>query len=312
MKNERRDFIKKGLIGSAGIALAGIGFNPDLYASILGANEHINLIAALNSKKPSMKFGLVTYQWGKDWDLPTLISNCEKTGFQAIELRTQHAHKVETSMSAAQRTEVKKRFADSPVTCVGYGSNFEYHNPDRAVLRENIEQTKEYIKLCKDIGATGIKVKPNNLPSEISYEKTIAQIAASLNEVGRFAGDQGLLIRVEAHGNRTQELPNMKAIFDQVTDPNVKICWNSNSVDLNPPGIEGNFNMVKKWIGDTVHVRELDLNDYPYHQLFNFLAGINFKGWILLEASSTPVNKIAAMKEQLIIFNELMARISKE
>lgn len=257
-----------------------------------------------------MKFGLVTYQWGKDWDLPTLISNCEKAGFQAVELRTQHAHGVETSLTAAQRTEVKKRFADSSLTCVGYGSNFEYHNPDQAKLRENIEQTKEYIKLCKDIGAPGIKVKPNNLPADVPREKTIAQIAASLNEVGKFARDYGQLVRVEAHGPLTQELPNMKAIFDQVTQPNVKICWNSNAPDLNPPGLEGNFNMVKKWIGDTTHVRELNLKDYPYQQLFNLLAGIDFKGWILLEASSTPVDKMAAMKEQVAAFKELVARIA--
>lgn len=303
---KRRDFIKKGLIGSAGIAIGGMGFSPETYALIMGANEPINLHAALNKKKPAMKFGLVTYQWGKDWDLPTLIYNCEKTGFQAVELRTQHAHGVETTLSAAQRTEVKKRFANSPITCVGYGSNFEYHSPDQARLRENIEQTKEYIKLCKDIGATGIKVKPNNLPPEVPVEKTIAQIAASLNDVGKFARDYGLFVRVEAHGPRTQELPNMKAIFDQVTEPNVKICWNSNSVDLNPPGLEGNFNLVKQWIGDTVHVRELNLNDYSYQQLFKLLAGIDFNGWILLEASSMPTDKIAAMKEQLAIFNELI------
>jgi hydroxypyruvate isomerase len=303
---KRRDFIKKGLIGSAGIAIGGMGISHETYALITDANEPINLHAASDRKKPLMKFGLVTYQWGKDWDLPTLISNCEKAGFQSVELRTQHAHGVETSLSAAQRAEVKKRFANSPVTCVGYGSNFEYHSPDQAKLRENIEQTKEYIKLCKDIGATGIKVKPNNLPPEVPEEKTIAQIAASLNDVGKFAGDYGLLVRVEAHGPRTQELPNMKAIFDQVTEPNVKICWNSNSVDLNPPGLEGNFNLVKRWIGDTVHVRELNLNDYSYQQLFKLLAGIDFNGWILLEASSMPTDKIAAMKEQLAIFKELI------
>lgn len=307
---ERRDFIKKSVIGTAGIVIGSIWVSTKSYASIMSTNERINLQAALNRKKPAMKFGLVTYQWGKDWDLPTLISNCEKTGFQAVELRTQHAHGVETTLSGTQRAEVKKRFADSPVTCVGYGSNFEYHNPDQAILRENIEQTKEYIKLCKDIGATGIKVKPNNLPPEIPMEKTIAQIAASLNEVGKFARDYGLLVRVEEHGPRTQELPNMKAIFDQVTEPNVKICWNSNPTDLNPPGLEGNFNLVKQWIGDTVHVRELNLNDYPFQQLFNLFAGIDFNGWILLEASSTPVNKVDAMKEQFAIFNELIAKIT--
>ena len=73
-----------------------------------------------------MKLGLVTYQWGKDWDLPTLINNCEKAGFEAAELRTQHAHGVETDLSANQRAEVKKRFADSPVTCVGYSATVSY------------------------------------------------------------------------------------------------------------------------------------------------------------------------------------------
>jgi len=303
----RRDFIKRSLKGSAGIAIVGMGFSPQLYASIMGANERINLHAALNKKNPSMKFGLVTYQWGKDWNLSTLISNCEKTGYQAVELRTQHAHGVETNLNASQRADVKKRFANSSVTCVGYGSNFEYHNPDPKILRENIEQTKVYIKLCKDIGATGIKVKPNNLSAQVPKEKTIAQIADSLNEVGKFAQDYGQLVRVEAHGPLTQELPNMKAIFDQITEPNVKICWNSNPTDINPPGLKYNFNLIKKWIGDTVHIHELNSGDYPYQQLFNLFASIDFNGWILLEASSTPIDKLSAMKEQLSIFNKLIA-----
>ena len=301
----RRDFIKKSLICSAGLALAG----PASYASIANSANYTASDSIFNLKKPTMKFGLVTYQWGKDWDLPTIISTCEETGFEAVELRTQHAHGVEISLSASQRAEVKKRFADSPVTCVGYGSNFEYHSPDQAILRKNIDQTKEYIKLCRDIGATGIKVKPNNLPAEVPREQTIAQIASSLNEVGKFAADYGMLVRVEAHGPITQELPNMKAIFDQVTDPNVKICWNSNPVDLNAPGLQSNFNLVKQWIGDTVHVRELNQNDYPYQELFRLFSGINYKGFILLEASTTPPDKIKAMKEQVAVFKNLVSNI---
>ena len=40
---ERRDFIKKSLLGSAGIAIGGMGFSPKSYKSILGANERINV-----------------------------------------------------------------------------------------------------------------------------------------------------------------------------------------------------------------------------------------------------------------------------
>lgn len=295
MKNNlsRRLFIQRSF--AAGIGLAAMkNFEPFSYP--------VN---------PGMKLGLCTYLWAQDWDLPTIISNCEKTGLLGVELRTQHAHKVETSLNTALRAEVKKRFADSKVTCLGYGANFEYHSPDPAKLRENIEQTKEYIKLCKDIGATGIKVKPNNLPADVAKEKTIAQIAASLNEVGKFAQDFGQLVRVEVHGTLTQELPNMKAIFDQVTEPNVKVCWNCNDQDLLPPGLEGNFNMVKKWFGDTVHIRELNEGNYPYQQLFNLFAGINYDGWILLEARTAPSDKVTAMKEQLSLFNQMIANSKK-
>lgn len=277
----------------------------------IGLTAFNNLSAFSNPANSGMKIGLVTYQWGKDWDLPTLIANCESAGLLGVELRTQHAHGVEINLSARQRAEVKRRFADSPVTCIGYGSNFEYHNPDPKILHENIEQTKEYIKLCKDIGATGIKVKPNNLPADVPKEKTIAQIATSLNEIGKFAQDYGQLIRVEVHGPLTQKLPNMKAIFDEVIEPNVKICWNSNDTDLLPPGLEGNFNMVKKWIGDTVHVRGFGISEYPYQQLLNLLSGASFNGWILIESTTKPTDKIAAMREQLVMFNEMMAQMKK-
>lgn len=270
-----------------------------------------NFTVGSNSLYTGMKLGLVTYQWGKDWDLPTLIANCEKAGLSGVELRTQHAHGVEINLNAAQRAEVKKRFADSLVTCVGYGSNFEFHSPDKAELRHNIEQTKEYIKLCKDIGTSGIKVKPNGLPVEIPKENTIAQIAASLNEVGKFAQDYGQLVRLEVHGKLTQMLSNIKAIFDQVTEPNVKVCWNSDDTDLVQPGLEGNFNLVKKWIGDTVHVRGFRISDYPYQQLFDLLAGVNFNGCILIESETEPNDKILALKEQLSLFNQLVANIKK-
>lgn len=288
LNQSRRSFIQKSLIAGAGLTL----IDP--------------FSAQAMMKKSKMKLGLVTYQWGKDWDLPTLIANCEKAGLLGVELRTQHAHGVESTLSASERSEVKNRFAGSSVTCLGYGSNFDYHHVDQAVVRKNIEGTKDYLQLCKDIGASGIKVKPNGLPSEVSKEKTIAQIAASLNEVGKTASDLGQVVRVEVHGKLTQQLPNMKAIFDQVTEKSVKVCWNCNDQDLMAPGLEANFNSVKKWFGDTVHIRELNVGEYPYQQLMNLFTGINYKGWILLEARTSPTDRIAAMKEQLDVFNSMI------
>ncbi|MDF1572942.1 MAG: TIM barrel protein [Bacteroidales bacterium] len=287
-KHTRRGFIQKSLFAGLGMSM----MDP--------------ISAQFLLKRSKMKLGLVTYLWGKDWDLPTLISNCEKTGFMGVELRTQHAHGVETNLSSKERTEVKKRFQDSRVTCVGYGANFDYHHTDKALLRKIIEETKAYTKLCYDIGATGIKVKPNAFPAGVSKEKTISQIAASLNEVGKFGKDFGQEIRVEVHGVETQKIPNMKAIFEQVTEDNVKICWNCNDQDLLPPGLEANFKSVQKWFGDTVHIRELNVGDYPYQQLMDLFKEMNYSGWILLEARTDPSDKIKAMNEQREIFRDML------
>ena len=134
-----------------------------------------------------MRFGLVTYLWGQDWDLPTLIANCEKTGVLGLETRTEHAHKVEPSLSAAERLEVKKRFADSPVVFVGPGTNQQYDDPEPEKLAASIEGTKAFIKLSHDCGGSGVKVKPNSFHKNVPREVTIEQIGKSLNTVGAFA-----------------------------------------------------------------------------------------------------------------------------
>jgi sugar phosphate isomerase/epimerase len=90
-----------------------------------------------------MKLGLVTYNMAKDWDIDTIINMCEKTGFQGVELRTTHAHKVEVDLSSDERKAVKQRFENSKITLVGLGSAFEYHSPDQAEVRKHIEGTKE-------------------------------------------------------------------------------------------------------------------------------------------------------------------------
>jgi len=254
-----------------------------------------------------MKFGLVTYLWGQDWDLPTVIANCQKSGVLGVELRTEHAHGVESSLDAAQRREVKKRFADSPVTLVGPGTNFAFHHTDQARLRRDIEGAKEYIKLSYDCGGSGIKVKPNDLPKGVPHEKTTEQIGKSLNELGRFAAEYDQVVRLEVHGS-CSKLPTMKAIMDVAEHPNVGVCWNCNNQDLEGEGLEYNFNLVKDRFGDTVHVRELNLGDYPYQDLMNLFVKMDYKGWILLEARTKQKDRVKALAEQRHVFGDMVAK----
>lgn len=290
MSISRRNFLTKSSFLTSAIALNPFSLGNHLFAS----------------SGTKMKLGLVTYLWGKDWDLPTLITNCEKSNLSGVELRTEHAHGVEINLSPDQRKEVRKRFEDSPVEVVGYGSNYQYDNPDPEVLRKSIEDTKKYIKLCYDIGASGIKVKPNQFHDGVSQDKTLNQIGKSLNELGKFGADYGQEIRLEVHGPGTSELPNIKKIMDVASHPNVGVCWNCNDVDLQGEGFEYNFNLVKDRLGSTIHVRELNLGDYPYQELMNLLVGMDYEGWILLECRTDPQDKVAAMIEQDQVFKKMI------
>lgn len=265
------------------------------------------LATAMPTPASTPKFGLVTYLWGQDMDLPTVIDACTKSGLGGVELRTEHKHGVEPSLTKAQRQEVRRRFADSPVTLVGYGSNAQFHENDPARLKANIELAKKYIQLMHDCGGSGVKVKPNSFVKDVPREKTIEQIGRALNEIAAYGQEYGQQIRVEVHGPGTSELPVMKAIFDVADHPNAAVCWNSNAEDLKGEGLEHNFHLVAQRFGKTAHVRELTGTDYPWAQLFGLFRSIRYDGWVLLEARGNPADKVAALIEQRQAFEKLTA-----
>lgn len=264
--------------------------------------------APLFRKKPEMQLGFVTYLWGKDWDVPTLIKNLSDAHITGVELRVEHAHKVMPDLTPDQRKEVKKQFADSPVKIVGLGTNQQYDFPDQEKLKASIERTKEFIRLSADVGGTGVKVKPNALHKEVPVEKTLEQIGLALRSLAGYAADFGQQLRLEVHGEATQELPNIRKIMDYADHRNAKICWNCNKQDLDGQGFQYNFDLVKKYFGDTCHVRELDRTDYPYPELIDNLARMDYKGWVLLECHTNPDDKIAALQQQRRVFDNMMAK----
>ena len=254
-----------------------------------------------------MKLGTVTYNLAKDWDVPTIIKNCTEAKFQGVELRTTHKHGVEVELNKQQRAEVKKRFADSPVELMGLGSAFDYHTTDQAKLRADIAATKEYIVLSQDVGATGVKVRPNGLPAGVPKEKTLEQIGKSLRELGEFAAGHGQQIRLEVHGKDTQFPPNIRTIMDHADHKNVGVCWNSNQEDLAGEGFDHNFDLLKNKIF-TVHMRDLYLDEYPFRKLLTGLNKMGYSGFCLAEIpeSNDPVRVMKYYRSLWLAYQNLL------
>jgi sugar phosphate isomerase/epimerase len=298
MNLNRRHFLKHATLG-----LGALGLSAALARKATAAAARTSFVV----HPPQMHLGLVTYNLAQDWDIATIIKNCEATKFEGVELRTSHAHKVEVNLSKPARAEVKQRFQNSKVQLMGLGSIFDYHTPDAAKLRADIDATKEYIVLAQDVGAAGVKVRPNGLPKEVPVEKTLAQIGRSLAELGDFARDHGQVIRLEVHGSGTAFPPHIKTILDTANHPSVGACWNCNASDLDGEGWDHNFGLLKDKIF-SVHMTDLCQEEYPFRKLLKGLNEVNFRGFCLAEipASTDPVRVMKYYRALWLAYQDLL------
>lgn len=252
-----------------------------------------------------MELGLVTYNLARDWDLPTLLQNCEAAGFTAVELRTTHAHGVEPELDRAGRDRVREQFARSPVRLLSFGTTCEFHSPDPEVVRQNIDRCREFALLACDLGALGVKVRPNGFPEGVPVPETLAQIGQALRECGEAVAPLGVQVWLEVHGRGTSELPHVRTILDHADHPNVLACWNSNQTDKDPSGsINSNFRLVANRIG-SVHINELYRADYPYRELFRLLRESGYTGYCLAELGNISSDALTVMRYYRALFDAL-------
>lgn len=281
-----------------------------LCQSVAAAAGSLGLSALAQQLKPqgeNISYGLVTYMWGAEWDIPTIIKNLSGLGIGGVELRVEHAHKVSPALTPEERTKVREQFSEGGIEIVGMGTNCMFDAIDPAKVKENIELAKQYIKLSHDIGGSGVKVKPDKLHEKegVPKEKTLEQIGKALAELGEYAIGFGQEIRLEVHGQVTN-LVDVKKVMEVADADNVRVCWNSNPADLDGEGIEKNFALVKDFLGRTTHVRKLDDPKYPFATLAKLLVEADYDGWVLCEAADKVEDKVAALGEQKAMWEKMV------
>ena len=231
-----------------------------------------------------MRLGLVTYNVAKDWSVDQIIGTLGKLGYEAVELRSTHAHGVEPGISAEKIREVRDKFARSRVRLLSLGSACEFHSPDEAVRAKNVKDAAGFLELAHDLGCWGVKVRPNGLPEGVPEKTTIERIGRALAECGEIGERYGVEVWVEVHGRATQEPARMRAIMEACGHPNVGVCWNSNPTDIENGSIRKSFDLLKDYIRN-VHMREL--MEYPSRELFGLLRSIGYDRYLLIETQTS-------------------------
>ncbi|MBY0455916.1 MAG: sugar phosphate isomerase/epimerase [Gemmataceae bacterium] len=270
------------------------------------------LPAVARDETAKFKLGLVTYNVPKNWDLPTILKVCKEVGIAAVECRTTHKHGVERTLNADQRKDVKKQFADAGVVFWGCGTECEFHSADPTVVKKNVEDCKQFVQLVRDIGGTGVKVRPNGVPKGGDEQKTFAQIGEALKECGKAAEDAGIEIWVEVHGAVTQIPKNMKTIMEACGHKKVGVTWNSNAADVENKSVAASFELLKPYI-KSCHINDLNNDakgDYPYRELFKLLRESGYDRYTLCEVGTT-YDDVAKGTQFLKGYKELWEKLVK-
>jgi len=283
----RRGFVK--IASAAGLGIGAAALSSSQTGAAVPDAESVSPVKTNEKKESAMKLGMVTYNMGKDMDCPALVKFCREVGLQGVELRTTHAHKVEVTLSKAERAEVKKLFTDSGIEIAGLGSAFEFHAKDPAVVKRNVEGSKEYAQLAVDVGAPSIKIRPNALHNDEPHEVTLERIGKAWREVAACAADLGVETRMEVHGGGGSADPaNILKMIQYADHPNALVCWNSNSGEQDEHGsIKANFDLLKDRIAQ-VHITDIGIYQYPWQELFDLLKSIGFTGYCLAEIQYNP------------------------
>ena len=242
---------------------------------------------------PGYRLGLVTWNLAATWDLNLLLKLCAQTGIGPVELRTTHKHGVEPSLSKQQRREVKQRFADAGVVIWGSGSTCDFHWPDKAKVRQQIELCKKFVDLVADLGGKGVKVRPNGLPKEVPVARTLEQIGQALRECGQAAEAAGVEIWLEVHGPGTSKPEHIKTIMEHTQHKSVGITWNSNREDVKDGSVAESFKLLRPWL-KSCHINNL-WSDYPWRELFRLLSAAGYDRTTLIEVPRSIPEADAAL-----------------
>jgi sugar phosphate isomerase/epimerase len=200
-------------------------------------------------------------------------------------LRTTHKHGVEPSIGADARAKVRERFQRSKVRLLSYGTECEFHSPDAAERKRQVEIGKSFVDLARDTGAIGVKVRPNGLPQGVPYATTIQNIGQGLRDLGEYGQSKGIEIWMEIHGTATSEPKTAWDILTAAGHKNVGACWNSNPTDVKDGSVKQSFDLIGPFIRN-VHITDL-YNSYPWREFFRLLRESGYKRYTLAEVAES-------------------------
>jgi len=108
------------------------------------------------------------------------------------------------------------------IACVS--SSAYMHEADPEKRKQQIADAKRFIDLASALGVPNVRVFGNKI--EGPKDQVIARVASGLQELGVYAGERGVTVIVESHGDFTDS-PTLLDILTRADSPHVGLLWDA-------------------------------------------------------------------------------------
>jgi sugar phosphate isomerase/epimerase len=167
-----------------------------------------------------------------DWNLAQIVEAAQRFRYDGVELRA-----IGGSLDLLSRREftsgevasTRRYFEDHAVSICCIDTSCSFHSPDRSERLTQVDLALAHAELAAQLGATLVRVFPDNIQPGATREQTRDFIADGLRRIAERL-PAGLHVALETHGDfaHTEAAAEIAALADH---PGVKLIWDvANSV----------------------------------------------------------------------------------
>lgn len=167
-----------------------------------------------------------------DWSWHDLLEHGPKAGYDGVEIRLLEREtdllvrpEFQSSHLPARRHELD----DSGFQVCGLASSVRFDGPSDSVRDEQVRVGRRYVDLAHELGAGFVRVFGDVLPEgddETERSSAMERIAGGLDQLGEHAGDAGVGVLLETHGDFCDSR-NLCELMERVTSPAVGVLWDT-------------------------------------------------------------------------------------
>lgn len=256
-----------------------------------------------------MKLGLHGWQMGKVRTLDEMVDLVAAAGLASFEIMIHPEFKssIALELSASEKSRIKEKFKSSGVQIAALSVTCRYDSQDPAEVRRNIDATKRWAELARELGAPRLRCLGDRLHEDKGEAKevTIARIATALRECAEFGETVGVDCPIEMHGHFTA-WEHALAVVEQVKHPRCYLVHNGQPGNTPPERWDEVWAKLRPWIKH-VHVHDILDAAFPHKKFFRQLRDDGYTGLISLELkpSDDPLRVLQLTKA---LFEEWVAR----